>query len=61
MSYYTTSEKTNIFQNSQDYILPLSKSNLFRKGYFIKILNPPNTDITKPRTVLVTCTQPNCQ
>ena len=58
---YTTSEKTNIFQNSLEYKLPLSKSNLFRKGYFEKILNPPQEDSTKPRTVTITCKYPSCR
>jgi len=58
---WTTTQKTNTFQNRPDYILPLSKSNLFRKGYFEKVLNPPNIDPTKPRTVTVICKQPNCK
>ena len=58
---YTTSEKTNIFQNSLEYKLPLSKSNLFRKGYFEKILNPPQEDPIKPRTVTISCKFNGCR
>ena len=58
---YSTSKRTNIFQNSLNYKLPLSKSNLFRKGYFEKTLNPPQEDLTKPRIVTVTCKFSGCQ
>ena len=61
MSYYNTSERVNIKQNHPNYILSSSKSNLFKKGYLEKVLNPPNIDPTKPRTVKVTYKVKGCK
>ena len=40
---YTTSKKRNIQQNSIEYTLPNTRSNLFNKGYLKKVLNPPQS------------------
>ncbi len=58
---YITSQKTNIEQNSSDFILPANKNSLFKRGLLKKELNPPQEDPTKPRTVTVYCTYKGCK
>jgi hypothetical protein len=58
---YTTSTRTNILQNQIDFKLPENQPIIFKRGYFIKTLDPPQEDSTNPRTVTVTCTYKNCK
>lgn len=58
---YTTSERTNILQNQEDFKLLDNQPLIFKRGYFIKELDPIQEDRTQPRTVTVTCTYKNCK
>jgi hypothetical protein len=60
---YSTANTTNIAQNHPDFKLPLpldKKSIIFKKEYFIKVLDEPQEDPLIPRTVTVKCTYKNC-
>ena len=52
---YNTFKKINIEQNQSNYILLISKSYLFKKGYLEKVLNPLNKDVAKLKIVRVLC------
>ena len=54
---YSTSECTNLFQNQEDFELSNNQPLIFKRGYFIKELDPIQEDPTKPRTVIVKYTQ----
>ena len=56
---YSTTQRTNLVQNSPDYKLPDNQAPIFRKGLFIKTLDPIQPDPTQPRTVTVKCTYKN--
>jgi hypothetical protein len=58
---YTTSERTNILQNQEDYILPLNQPIIFNRKLFTKTLDPIQEDPTKPRTVTIKYTYKNCK
>lgn len=58
---YSTSTRLNILQNREDFELSLNQSLIFKKGLFIKILEPIKEDSTKPRTVTVKCTYKYCK
>jgi len=49
-------QKDKYSANNPEYTLPFTKSALFNKGFLRKVLNPPQEDNTKPRTVNVYCT-----
>ena len=57
-----SSTRLNISQNQEDFKIDLSsQSSIFKYGFFIKELDPIQEDITKPRTVTISCTQRNCK
>ena len=58
---YITSNRTNQFQNQIDFILPEKQPLIFKKGLFIKTLDPPQEDPNNPRTVTISCTYKNCK
>ncbi len=58
---YSTSIRTNILQNQEDFKLFNNQPLIFKRGLFIKELNPIEQDPTQPRTVTVTCTYKNCK
>jgi hypothetical protein len=59
---YNTSTRTNIYQNREDFELSsLDQPNIFKKGYFIKTLDPPQNNPKEPRTVTVICTYKGCK
>lgn len=43
---YSISTRTNILQNQEDFILPENQSLIFKRGLFIKTLNPIQEDPT---------------
>jgi hypothetical protein len=48
---YTTSIRTNLLQNQSDFEIDLkTQSIIFRKGYFIKKLDPIQDNPKEPRT-----------
>jgi hypothetical protein len=48
-------------QNSPTFEINLNTQPIiFRRGILSKVLNPPQTDISKPRTVIVKCLAPSC-
>jgi hypothetical protein len=49
MSYSTTA-RTNIIQNQEDFKLSDNQPLIFKRGLFIKELDPIQQDPTKPRT-----------
>ncbi|KAH6700620.1 hypothetical protein BKA61DRAFT_661685 [Leptodontidium sp. MPI-SDFR-AT-0119] len=59
MSYSTTT-RTNITQNQEDFKLSDNQPLIFKRGLFIKELDPIQQDPTQPRTVTVSCTYKNC-
>ncbi|KAH6711867.1 hypothetical protein BKA61DRAFT_578295 [Leptodontidium sp. MPI-SDFR-AT-0119] len=58
MSYSTTT-RTNITQNQEDFKLSDNQPLIFKRGLFIKELDPIQQDPTQPRTVTVSCTYKN--
>lgn len=58
---YTTTTRTNLLQNQENYTLPENQPLIFKRGLFKKTLDPIQEDPTKPRTVTVTCTYKNCK
>ncbi|PVH68542.1 hypothetical protein DL98DRAFT_578774 [Cadophora sp. DSE1049] len=59
MSYSTTT-RTNIIQNQEDFKLSNNEPLIFKRGLFIKELDPIQQDPTKPRIVTISCTYKNC-
>jgi hypothetical protein len=57
---FTTSTRTNLLQNQESYKLPENQPLIFKRGLFIKELDPIKEDPTLPRTVTITCTYKNC-
>ena len=45
---YITFICINILQNQIDFKLPKNQLNIFKRGYFIKELNPLQKDLKKP-------------
>lgn len=58
---YTTSTRTNLLQNQENFTLSENQPLIFKRGLFIKTLDPIQEDPTKPRTVTVACTYKNCK
>jgi hypothetical protein len=53
---YSTTIRTNIQQNAQDFVLPTKQPAIFSKGLFTKTLDPPQENPRDYRTVTITCT-----
>ena len=58
---YSTNTQTNITQNQEDFKLSNNQPLIFKRGLFIKELDPIQQDPTQPRTVIVSCTYKNCK
>ena len=58
MSYFTTT-RTNITQNQEDFKLSNNQPLIFKRGLFIKELDPIQQDPTQPRIVIVSYTYKN--
>ena len=58
---YSTSTRTNISQNQEEYILPENQPLIFKRGLFIKTLDPIQEDPTQIRTVTIKCMYKNCK
>ena len=60
---YTTDIRTNLAQNQPDFQLPPIKQEpiIFKRGYFIKELDPIQENPNLPRTIIVKCTYKNCK
>ena len=53
---YSTTIRTNIQQNAQDFILLTKQPAIFSKGLFTKTLDPPQENPRDYRTITITCT-----
>ena len=53
---YSTTIRTNIQQNAQDFVLPTKQPAIFSKGLFTKTLDPPQENPRDYRTITITCT-----
>ena len=54
---YTTSKRTNLLQNQDDFQIVLAtQPSLFTKGFLIKTLEPIQVNKTQPRTWTIQCT-----
>ena len=60
---YTTDICTNLAQNQPTFKLPPLEQEpiIFKRGYFIKELDPIQEDPNKPRTTTIKCTYKNCK
>jgi hypothetical protein len=58
---YTTNTRINIAQNQEDFKLSDNQPLIFKRGLFIKELDPIQQDLTQPRTVTVSYTYKNCK
>ena len=52
---YSTNIRTNIQQNTQDFVLPTKQPAIFSKGLFTKTLDLPQENPRDYRTVTITC------
>jgi len=59
---YITDIRTNLAQNQPNFQLPPleEEPNIFKRGYFIKELDPIQEDPNLPRIVTIKCTYKNC-
>ena len=60
---YTTDIRTNLAQNQPNFQLPAIENEpiIFKRGYFIKELDPIQENPNLPRTVIIKCTYKNCK
>ena len=60
---YTTDIRTNLAQNQPNFQLPPIEQEpiIFKRGYFIKELDPIQENPSLPRTIIVKCTYKNCK
>ena len=60
---YTTDIRTNLAQNQLNFQLPSIENEpiIFKRGYFIKELDPIQENPNLPRTITIKYTYKNCK